>query len=79
MKWLFLLLPACGIQVVSTPRDMCEPPKFTESACYDPGGGVTRCEEADGTYWDKQPTGNQVHWAWCPYQERTTVTLCEVP
>jgi len=70
-----LLLSACAAHVE---RGTCDPPTFTDAACYDPGGGVTRCPEPDGTAWDRQPTGKMLHWAWCPVAPTNPVVLCEV-
>jgi hypothetical protein len=48
------------------------------SDCYDPGGGVIRCELNDGTYWDLQPSGNRVHWRYADETGVNVAVICEV-
>ncbi len=56
-----LLLASCGGAAGMEPGCPGRP-TFTEQSCWDPGGGVTRCQTQDGTYWDKQPNGHVVNW-----------------
>lgn len=73
-----LAVSGCAAQVADTFTDPCAPPAFTEAACYSPGGGVTRCPMGDGTYWDAQPTGNQVHWQYTDATQNNVAVLCTV-
>ena len=71
------ILEGCAVDVEPAPSP-CSPPAFTDAACFDPGGGVTRCPMQDGSYWDKQPTGAMVKWRWKDAAMFDVVVECEV-
>jgi hypothetical protein len=74
---LALLLVGCAANVEPAPSP-CAPPSFADAACFSPGGGVTRCPEADGSYWDKQPDGARVKWRYADDAGFAVTVECEV-
>ncbi len=77
---MLLFLVGCANQVATTlPDAACSPPAFTGPECFSPGGGVTRCHEPDGSFWDRQADGTGVvHWRYSSVNPDVVEILCEV-
>lgn len=79
-RGLAILLVGCSAApaTIAATDAACSPPTFTGTDCFSPGGGVTRCHEADGSFWDRQADGTRLHWRWADDAGFVAETICEV-